>query len=63
MLIKWDDLSDEAEQQSLERTKNNLKWVKSNIDVSKLDKATRLSYDLFCCIIGTRNRRFQIPFP
>jgi len=43
---KWDDLSDEFDQESLRLTKEDLQEL-LKIDESKLDEPTKLSYDLF----------------
>ncbi len=43
---KWDDMSKEAEEKSLERTKARLAYLKDSVDVSALDEATKLSYKL-----------------
>ena len=43
----WDDNSERASQVNFARTKNELRWLKNNIDYDKLDEQTKLSYDLF----------------
>lgn len=43
---KWDDMSKEAEEKSLERTKARLAYLKDSVDKNKLDEATKLSYKL-----------------
>ncbi len=43
----WDDNSERASQVSFARTKNELRWLKNNIDYEMLDEQTQLSYDLF----------------
>ncbi|MDQ3534195.1 MAG: DUF885 domain-containing protein [Bacteroidota bacterium] len=44
---KWNDLSDEFEQQELEITKKNLAFLKDSINFGALDEQTKLSYQLF----------------
>jgi len=44
---KLDDISSETEAKEFEITKNELAKLKSEIDFSKLDEATKLSYQLF----------------
>ena len=43
----WDDNSERAARVNFARTKNELRWLKNNIDYEKLDTHTQLSYDLF----------------
>ena len=43
---KWDDLSKEAEQKSLERKKKRLAYLKDSIHTDALDNTTTLSYKL-----------------
>ena len=43
----WDDNSERATRVNFSRTKNELRWLKNNIDYKKLDTQTQLSYDLF----------------
>ncbi len=43
---KWDDISKEAEEKALERTKKRLSYLKDSIQLNTLDKATKLSYSL-----------------
>ena len=43
----WDDNSERATRVNFARTKNELRWLKNNIDYEKLDTHTQLSYDLF----------------
>jgi len=43
---KWDDMSKEAEEKSLERTKARLAFLQDSVDVNALDEATKLSYKL-----------------
>ena len=43
----WDDNSERAARVNFARTKNELRWLKNNIDYEKLDTQTQLSYDLF----------------
>ena len=44
---KWNDYSDKFAKKMHRRDKKTLKWFKKNIDRSKLDIETQLSYDLF----------------
>jgi len=43
---KWDDMSKEEEEKSLERTKARLVYLKDSVDSNKLNEATKLSYKL-----------------
>ena len=43
----WDDNSERAARVNFARTKNELRWLKNNIDYEELDTQTQLSYDLF----------------
>ena len=43
----WDDNSERATRVNFARTKNELRWLKNNIDYEELDTQTQLSYDLF----------------
>ena len=43
----WDDNSERATRVNFARTKNELRWLKNNIDYKKLDTQTQLSYNLF----------------
>ena len=43
----WDDNSERAARVNFARIKNELRWLKNNIDYEKLDTQTQLSYDLF----------------
>ncbi len=43
----WDDNSERATRVNFSRTKNELRWLKNNIDYKKLDTQTQLSYNLF----------------
>jgi len=43
---KWDDISQKAQSESLKRTKLRLNYLETEIDTSKLDEATLLSYKL-----------------
>ncbi len=43
---KWDDISKEAEEKKLERTKIRLAYLKDSINENVLDKATKLSHKL-----------------
>lgn len=43
----WDDNSERSSQVNFARTKNELRWLKNNIDYNKLDEQSKLSYDLF----------------
>ena len=42
----WDDISSKKEAEDLERTKERLAYLKDSVDISKLNKATALSYKL-----------------
>ena len=44
---KWDDLSDENDQEELEITKQKLQWLTDSINYDLLDDQTKISYDLF----------------
>jgi len=44
---KWDDLSDEQEEENYELAKKQLQYLVDSIDRSLLDKQAKLSYDLF----------------
>ncbi len=43
---KWDDMSREAEEKKLERTKMRLGYLKDSVNTNALDEATELSYKL-----------------
>jgi uncharacterized protein (DUF885 family) len=43
---KWDDMSKEAEEEELHRTKNRLAYLKDSVNQNALDEATQLSYKL-----------------
>ena len=40
----WDDNSERAARVNFARTKNELRWLKNNIDYEELDTQTQLSY-------------------
>lgn len=44
---KWDDYSDEFAAKELEAEKEALNWMLTSVNVDALDKATKLSYDLY----------------
>lgn len=43
---KWDDMSKETEEKTLDRTKARLVYLKDSVDQNTLDEATKLSYKL-----------------
>ncbi len=43
---KWDDISSKREVENMELTKQRLAYLKDSVDISKLNKATLLSYKL-----------------
>lgn len=43
---KWDDMTNKADQEALNRTKARLAYLKDSVDVDLLDEATFLSYKL-----------------
>jgi len=44
---KWNDISDENDQEELEITKRELQWLRDSINFDALDVQTKISYDLF----------------
>ncbi len=44
---KWDDISDAFLDKELLLTKEALQWINDSVDVKRLDKNTKLSFDLF----------------
>ncbi|GAA4272641.1 DUF885 domain-containing protein [Aquimarina gracilis] len=59
---KWDDISSKREVKDLERTKERLTYLKDSVDVSKLDKATALSYTLMKQDLENEIEDFQYRF-
>jgi len=45
-LIKWDDISKEAEEKKIERSKKRLSYLKDSVALPTLNKETKLSYNL-----------------
>ncbi len=58
----WDDISSKREVEDLERTKERLTYLKDSADVSRLDKATTLSYRLMKQDLENEIEDFQYRF-
>ncbi|MHA7057977.1 DUF885 domain-containing protein [Aquimarina sp. M1] len=59
---KWDNISSKKEGEDLEKAKERLKYLKDSVDVSKLDKATQLSYKLMKIDLENTIEDFQYRF-
>ncbi len=59
---KWDDISDENDQEELEITKQKLQWLTDSINYDLLDDQTKISYDLFVINAEDDIRNFQFRF-
>ncbi|WP_298547709.1 DUF885 family protein [uncultured Aquimarina sp.] len=59
---KWDDISSKKEVQDLEKAKKQLRYLKDSVNVSKLDKATLLSFRLMKMDLENTIEDFQYRF-
>lgn len=59
---KWDDISSKREVEDLEEAKTRLAYLKDSVDISKLNKATVLSYKLMKQNLENEIEDFQYRF-